>query len=197
MNRTTIRLAILALSMPLVTMAVKAQDRASKSDLKDSVKSEQADLSKLIQIVMASGKDGKFVNGHAQAAGLDGPMPLKGASVPLYDGARRCRIVYEADASAGNRPYCVYFMRSKIAKHEGEERYYRVSLDGRLVKVVTLKNKIDDRGALLREGRSRVEEDLASPEIAKAFKAEMAFWLKDWLKKQPKLDAKTTTAAPH
>lgn len=191
MKRSTISFAFLVLSMPLVIVAVKAQDRAAASDLKDSVKGEQNELSKLVQTVMASGKDGKFVNGHAQAAGLAGPMPIKSAAVALSDGARRCRIVYESDEAAGNRPYCIYFMRSKIAKHEGEERYYRVSLDGRLEKVVTLKNKIDDDGKVLREGRSKVEEDMASPAVKKAFKAEMAFWLKDWLKKQPKL------AAPH
>lgn len=45
------------------------------------------------------------------------------------------------------------------------------------------------------EGRSKVEEDMTSPDIQKAFKAEMTFWLKDWLKKQPKLDAKKATAS--
>lgn len=195
MKSIALRVAALALSMPLVTMSVKSQDPASTSDLKDSVKSDQSEISKLVATLMASGHDGKFVNGHAQAAGLDRPMPLKGIKVPIGKESRRCQVVYESDEAGGERPYCVYFLRTKKTSSDVEDRFYRVSLDGRLEKVVTLKNKIDDQGTALREGRSRVEEDLASPAVKKAFNAELTFWLKDWLKKQPKLDAKKATAS--
>ncbi len=205
MKRSTIRHALIVLSMPLVSMAVKAQDKAlpsfnqdsrRESDLKYSVKSEQGEISKLVKTLMASGHDGSYVNGLAQAVGLDGPMRRKGApTVPIGKEARKCQIVYETDEASGDRPFCVYLLRAKKTPHDVEERFYRVNLDGHLEKVVTLRNKLDDQGNNIREGRSRVEEDMMSPDIKKAFKAEMTFWLKDWLVKQQKLDAKKTTAS--
>lgn len=199
MKRATVRLAILALSMPLITTTVKAEDKVlpsiSKEPLKDSVKGEQGEVSKLVQTLMTSGRDGKYVNGHAQAVGLDGPMPIKATMVPVGREARKCQIVYEPDEATGNRPFCVYFLRAKKTPTDFEERFYRVSLDGRLEKVITLKGKLDENGNGIRESRSRVEEDMASPAIKKAFKTEMTFWLKDWLKKQQKLDAKKTPAS--
>lgn len=201
MKQATIRIAFIILSMPFVTVAVKAQatplqeSNSRESELKDSDKSDQGEISKLVQTLMTSGGDGQYRNGYAQAVGLDRPMPIKGTMVPIGREARKCQIIYETDETNGARPFCVYFLRTKKTQHDGEERYYRVSLDGRLEKVVTLRNKLDDQGRAVVEGRSRVEEDMASPDIKKAFKTEMTFWLKDWLKKQQKLDAKKTTAS--
>ncbi|MEQ1918044.1 MAG: hypothetical protein ABL955_02515 [Elusimicrobiota bacterium] len=209
MKRLTVRIAIVILSMPLVTFTVKAQDKASspfpqdsgllESALKDSIKGIPNEMSKLVQTVMASGGDGQYRNGHAQAAGLDRPMPLKGIAISISEGIRRCQIIYEPDETNGNRPVYAYLLRSKKGAHDGVEHYYRLSLDGKMEKAITLKNKIDDQGKVLSEGRSRVVEDIMSPDIKKAFKTEMTFWLKDWLKKQPKLDTKSTApnaAAP-
>jgi hypothetical protein len=202
MKRMSVRLAIIVLSMPLVAATVKAQGKAEspsnpasdhrESKPKDSVNREQREISKLIDTLLASGDDGSYANGLAQAIGLDRPMRRKTVMVPIDREARKCHIVYEQDETAGNRPFCVYILRAKKTQHDVEERFYRVSLDGRLEKVITLRNKLDDKGIALREGRSRVEEDMTSPDIKKAFKTEMSFWLKDWLKKQPKLDTKST-----
>lgn len=205
MKRATFAITLILGSMGSVAVAVKAQDKAltsvnkakssNESDLKDSVKGDPSEISKLVQTMMASGRDGKYVNGMAQAIGLDRPMSAKNTMVLVGREARRCQIVYEADATNGDRPFCVYLLRTKKTSSDVEERYYRVSLDGRLEKVITLKNKLDDQGKALREGRSRVEEDMTSPGVKKAFNAEMTFWLKDWLKKQQKLDAKKATAS--
>lgn len=204
MKRMTFRVGILILSMPFVTSSVKAQNTTSPSFKQDNVRRETAhkdstkndpnELSKLIQTVMASGGDGQYRNGHAQAAGLDRPMLLKGIAIPISDGIRRCQVIYEPDESSGNRPVYVYLLRSKKKIHEGAERYYRLSLDGKLEKAITLHNKIDDQGKLLSEGRSRVEEDITSPDIKMAFKTELTFWLNDWLKKLAKHDTKKEPA---
>ena len=203
MKRATIRLAVLALSMPLVAVAVKAQKPApsqesnhSESDLPASAQSSQNEISKLIQTLMASGSDGKYVNGYAQAIGLDGPMPVKGTMVPIGIGVRRCNIIYEPDGDAGNRPVCLYFVREKKTQHDGEQRSFRVSLDGQLEKVVTLKNKLDDQGKALVEGRSRVEEDMTSPEIQKAFKVEMTFWISGEVMSSSTRERPSTKALP-
>ncbi len=83
-----------------------------------------------------------------------------------------------------HRPFCLYFRKGHGSAHDLSNRYFRVSLDGRLEKSITLSNKLDDNGNLIREGRARFEEDIERPDIQKAFKTEMTYWLKVWLKKQ-------------
>lgn len=209
MKRAIIRLAVLALSMALVPPAVKAQDQTlpsvkdrpigQESNPKDSVKDGQSGISKLVQVVMTSGKDGEYINGFAQAVGLDGPMPAKGIMTLVGTGARtearKCNIIYATDEAGSHRPMCVYLIKEKKTKHDSQARFFRVDLNGQLEKVITLKNNLDTEGKALREGRSRIEEDIDSPDIKKVFTAEMSFWLKDWLKKQQKLNAKKTTAS--
>ena len=178
MKRVTIRLAILVLSMPFVASTVKAQDKS-------------AEISKLVQVLMASGTDWAYPNGFAQVVGLDKPMPAKVMMSLIGDEARKCHVVYESDDEGRNRPHRIYLVRAKETNQDVQERFFRVSLDGQLEKVVTLRNKLDDKGRAIREGRSKVEEDIDSPEIKQLFKTEMTFWLKDWLKKQQKLPPAT------
>lgn len=196
MKRAVIRLVIAALSMPLAAPAVKAQDKPLPSSNQSAPSPDQSELSRLVKTLMTSGLEGKYDNGYAQAGGLNGPMPLKAAVAPIGDEVRRCHIVYEADKTAGNRPVCIKLVRTKKTKSDLEERHYRVNLDGKLEAAITLRNKRDGKGKGMKEGRSRVVEDIDSPELQKAFKTEMAFWLKDWLRKQPKPAAKKPSASP-
>jgi hypothetical protein len=84
-------------------------------------------------------------------------------------------------------------MRGHTSKRELKMSFYRFSLDGRLEQAITLQNKRDD-GKDLPETRARFEEDIQNPEIQKAFKTEMAYWLKDWLKKQNLTKIETASA---
>lgn len=188
------------LSIAAISPAVKAQSPdpketiSNKSDLKDSVKGNQNEFSKLIQTLMASGLDIKYSNGFAQAAGLDRPMLAKG-TVEVMDGkGYKCHVIYENEDGV-NRPVCVLFIRAKKTKHEFEDQFFRIDLNGKLERVVTLKSNRDENGIAVKEGRSRTEGDIESPEIKKAFTSDMKFWVKDWLKKQQKLAKKDKAAA--
>lgn len=193
MNRALIPLFIFTLSMTRVADAVKAQDRALpgatlEMSRGNSDKADQSEISKLIEVLMATGFDGTYPNGFAQAVGLNKSMSYKGAATHVGEETRGCDVIYEAESNAdgAKRPVCIYFVRTKKGNHDVQERHFRVSLDGKLESVVTLRNKLNDQGKAIKEGRSKVEEDINSPEIRKIFKADMKFWLKDWLKKQPK-----------
>ena len=204
MNRPTI---VLVLSIAVLPAAVKAQDgnlpsfkkdgTQHESGFKDSVKDVQNDFSKLIQTLIISGNDFTFADGFAQAVGLSQPMPAKVAHTDISrhedkEDSRECNIVYGPDGNSGRHAVCVLLSRSKYTKGTMSDKYYRVNLDGQLENAVTLNVKRGVDGKGLPEGRSRSEEDIAAPDTQKAFNAEMAYWLKDWLKKQR--NAKTASA---
>ena len=187
---------MLALSIAALSSAVKAQEKNLPV-----VNLGKSDFSRLVALVMTSGDEAKFANGIAQAVGLPNEMPARGeVEIVSSEGKdidqRDCSVVYEPDESDGKRPVCVYISRAKRFGRTSTTQYFKVSLDGQLEKAVTLSLKRDDDGNLLREGRSKSVEDIDSPEIKKAFKTELGFWVKDWLKKQGKVKTDTATAPP-
>jgi hypothetical protein len=171
-----------------------------KANLQDSVKDTKSQLTRLIEAVLKTGEQKDFPNGFAQAVGLSEPMPAKRCHMTLIgDGKtgedRNVFVVYANEEPA--RPICMYLMKGHASKHELKQEFFRVSLDGQLEKVVTLQNKRDDDGKSLAEGKARFEEDPEDSTIRKTFQREMSYWLKVWLKKQPKVAAKAEgPAAP-
>ena len=187
----------LALSIAVLSPTAKAQGSGSNSDTsqRESAQSVQFNFAHLIQSLMNSGGDHTIINGFAQVIGLPHQMTSKSTSAWIsHHGKdkdiRACQVAYESDENGGKRPVCVYMERTKSSKHDSSSQYFRVTLDGQLEKVVSLRNKLDDDGKPLQEGRAKFDEDIDSPEIRKAFKVELTYWLKDWLKKQE------STAAP-
>lgn len=203
MNRTSI---FLILSIAAVPLTVKAQEKnlptfkqgehgsGSKGQKVDTKK----DVAKLTQLVMESGDDLEFPDGFAQAVTLDEPGPTKYVHIDISEhgdktDSRECNVVYRSDNS-GKHVVCLLLTRIKGSKTELHAKYYHVNLDGGLESAVTLNNKRGSDGDALQEGRSRVEEDATSAQTQKAFKTELDYWVKTWLKKHPKpLGAKATS----
>jgi hypothetical protein len=197
---------VLALSIATLPITVKAQDGNSpsfknarvkpESSFRDSISDVRNDFSKLIEIVLASGDDTHIHNGFAKAIGLPQALPLKIAHSDINhhednEESRECNVAYGPDDNSKKHPVCVLFSRTTSTKDTMSSRYYRVSLDGQLEHAVTLNNKRGADGNALPEGRSKSEEDINSPETQKAFKTEMTYWVKDWLKKQRAAKAET------
>ena len=198
---------VLALSIAALASAVKAQEgnlpsfkkagARHETGFKDSVKDVRNDFSKLIQILLVSGEDIDFPDGFAQAVGLSQPMPAKHVEIVINhhedtQDVHTCHVVYVPDGNAGKHAVCVLLSRVKDAKGWRSSTFYRVNLGGQLESAVVLHNKLGSDGNALPEGRSRSEEDKNSPATQRAFKTEMTYWLKDWLKKQHPV--KTATA---
>lgn len=209
--------AVVGLSIAAMPVLVNGQDKSlsvvnkdnSSNDgvLKDSVKETKRDFSTFVDVLMKSGVDTKVGPNMAPTLGLPKALPAKNRALSNFPKAekgemRTCSLVYEKDSGSTdptNRPFCVLLMRSKRSGLDNQVRYYRVSLDGILEKVVVTRGKYDADGNPVRGSGVKFDEDINSPEVKKAFDAEMKFWLKDWLKKEQKAAAKPASppaAAP-
>ena len=189
----------LVLSIAVLHAAVKAQAENSPSfkkeeslnagSFKDSVNDVKNNFSNLIRKLIDSGEDGNFPDGFAQAIGLSQAMPRAQAHIDIShhgdkEESRECNVTYSSDVNAGKHAICVLLSRTRYTKGEMSSVYYRVNLEGNLEYAVALGAKRGANGNAIPEGRSRIEEDINSPETRMAFKAEKDYWVKDWLKKQ-------------
>lgn len=201
-------------SIAAFSAAVKAQASDSpkpsagshKTGLKTLATDNKNEFKQLIEFMMRNGLDDRYGENLASSVGLPGARPLKGDNIrsKKFDkkrGGLNCTVVYEESPEAteydGKRPICIFLEVPKLSGQGSENRYYRLSLDGQLEKVVLMRSKRDGDGKVIRGSRIDTEEDINSPEVKKAFAAEMADvrqWLKVQLKTQKKLEAKKTTA---
>jgi hypothetical protein len=204
MNRTFI---FLVLSIAALPLTVKAQEKnlpsfkkgAHDSNSGDATRNTKKDIAKLTQLVMDSGDDIVLEDGFAQAVTLEESLPAKYTHADISEhgdktDSRECHVVYRSDDS-GKRAICLLLSRYKGTRTDMHAKYYRMNLNGTLENAVTLNNKRGSDGDSLPEGRSRVVEDVASAETRKAFKTELEYWVKTWLKKHPKGVTKTDAPA--
>lgn len=207
MNKNFLRAAFaLALSIAAMPGLVNGQTQSlssvnkdnssNKSPLKDSVK----DVTRLITAVLQAGNSENTGSNLAPVIGLPKAMSTKDVEIPISKNAdttetRRCFVVYEktegpTPESTNNRAICAYVVRTKRSGLDKETRYFKFDLNGKLEKVVLSHGKHDASGKVVRGSGVKTDLDIDSPEVRKAFEAEMKFWLKDWLKKQKKSPAK-------
>lgn len=174
-----------------------------KADLKDSVKDNKSEFKQIVDFVMQNGLDIRYGENFGPVLGLPGARPAKSDNVrsKKFDkkrGGLNCTVVYEespeAAEYAGKRPICIVLEVGKLSGQGSENRYYRLSLDGQLEKVLLSRIKRDENGKVIRGSGVGTDEDVNSPEVKKAFAAEMAD-VRQWLKQQKKIIAKKSTAS--
>ena len=201
--------AILVSMMALVALVnASAEDLptrnqpSKKTALKDSVKEPTRDLTRLIEVLMKTGDDDRTQL--AKLIGLTGTPLTKGRdfTLPRPKGKERreCTIVFSEDSENGvpsgeKQPTCLYIAHKIVSGHDGESVYYRLSLAGKLEHALVTHLKYDDNGKPVPGAAIDVEKDIDSPDVQKAFKAELAYWTKDWLKKEQKILASAKTAS--
>ena len=75
-----------------------------------------------------------------------------------------------------------------LFKNESDEIYFQTSLDGKLVKAIFGRIKLDESGErILGSGTTEVQ-DLDAPRIKALFQKEVDFWLKGLYRKKPASD---------
>jgi hypothetical protein len=206
MNRPT-GAALFVASIVLFPAAVKTRAAdlapASKSDLKDSVKDTQDEFKQIVDYMMRNGADSRFGGSLAPVLGFPGTTPVKGHNirskkVDAKRGGLNCAVAYEESSETttydGKHPICLFLNTVKISGQDTTARFYRLTLDGRLERVILQRGKNDADGKPVPDSGVITNEDVNSPEIKKGLAAEMAD-LRQWLKQQLKLAAKTTTAS--
>lgn len=177
---------------------------SSKSNLKDSVKDTKNEFAKLVDFMMAQGQDARFGENIAPVIGLPGARPTKGDNIrsrKVYKerGGLNCSVVYEESPEAteygGKRPICIVLEVSKRSTQDTEGKFYRLSLNGQLEQVIHAHGKIDENGKAVRGSAVNTTADINSPEVKKAFAAEMAD-VRQWLKQQQKQKVASKKDAP-
>ncbi|MDP3543027.1 MAG: hypothetical protein Q8T11_11235 [Elusimicrobiota bacterium] len=205
---------ILALSMSALPNLVNAQAQSlttvnkdkssSKQELKDSLGETKAGITQLIGTVLKDGADSYIAAHFAPIIGLHKAMLTKRQEISISQrgsdqNKRACFVVYENIESTtsphGKRPVCIYISTIKRSGLDKQTHYYRVDLNGRLEKGILSQSKFDKSGSIVRGSGVKTDLDIDSPEVKKAFEAEMKFWLKDWLKNEQKNAAKKTADA--
>jgi hypothetical protein len=206
MNRP-VATALFVASIVLFPAAVKtrAADLASgsKSDLKDSVKDMQDEFKQIVDYMMRNGADASYGEGLAQVLGLPGARPLKGHNIRSKKSDKNhvglnCGVAYEESSEAttygGRRPICIFLQTMKISGQDVESWHYRLNLDGHLERAILSHSKNDESGHIVTGSAVDTNGDINSPEVKKALASELAD-LRQWLKQQTKVVAKTATAS--
>jgi|CXWL01.1.fsa_nt_gi hypothetical protein len=147
----------------------------------------------LIKIVMETGVDDKIGSNLAPVIGLPKAMPMKLRNI-LVPGTKKDKdtrsflVIIDED----KHPFCVYMVRMKTSGRDQTAQYLRINLEGKLEKTVSSQGKLDENGKAIKGSGVKFEQDIDSPEVKKAFDAEMSYWLKDWLKREQKIDGKSS-----
>lgn len=175
--------------------SVNRGNKASKSSA-----NSKGELDRLIELLIQRGADKKIAQTLAPVIGLE-----KSADVKQQDNiikqddkgvdVRSCFLVF-ADSHDQKVPMCLLVRRSKQTASTTESRYFKVSLVGKLEKAVEVQGqRTADKG--VRGSGVTTNQDIDSAAVQKEFRAEMAYWLKDWLKKESKkVPAKSASAVP-
>lgn len=191
------RILALALSIAAPSILVNANAEGLSSVNQKVLKEHRADFARLIDTIFKNGKDGKFGPNLAPIVGLPTAMPTKDAEKILSQSKdsvekKGCYIVIDE-----KEPSCAYIVNYRVSGKDSATQYFRVSLDGRLEKAVLTQGKRDENGKSIKGSGVKFDQDIESPEVQKAFNSEMAYWLKDWLKKEKKAaDKKAEVTKP-
>lgn len=174
-----------------------------KSDLKDSVKDNKNEIAQLVDHLMKHGRNARYGDNIAPTVGLPGARSTKGDNIrsKKFDknrGGLNCSIIVEESSEEeiydGKRPVCIFLEVGKLTGGNREDRFYKLNLEGQLERVVVVRSKTGEDGKTIRGSGVNSEEDITSPEVKKAFAAEMAD-VRQWLKQQQKIVAKKAAAA--
>ena len=193
--------------LPLVNASAKdlptSNQPTKKAALKDSVKERPSDLSRLIDMLMHTGDEDRLLEHLSPLIGLTGTPPAKGRdfTLPRPKGKERreCTIVFSDDSQnvspEEKRITCLYIQHKIVSGHDSEAMYYRFNIEGKLEHVTVNHGKNDDDGKPILGSGVAVDKDIDSPDVQKAFKAELSYWTKDWLKKEQKIIARAKRAS--
>lgn len=194
------RALLLSIAVPLFLVNARGQSLPSVNRDKKPAVASKSDIEKLIQLLLQRGDDKKLGENVAPLIGLEKSADVKQRDniIKQDDKAvdvRTCYVVF-SDKPEQKVPMCLFVRRSKQTATTTESRYFKVTLLGKLEKAVEIKGlRTGDKG--VRGSAVTTPQDIESPAIKKEFDAEMAYWLKDWLKKETKkVPSKSASVAP-
>ncbi len=72
-----------------------------------------------------------------------------------------------------------------LFKNESDEMYFQTDLDGKLIKAIFGRIKVNENGERILGSGTTQEQDIDSPRIKELFQKEVDFWLKGMYRKKP------------
>jgi len=168
---------------------------------------DKSEIDQLVNYLLKYGDESPIKEHLAPVLGLPGPTSGKSAIIikdehPAEHGfdsfARLSILAYENSsdsAQANKRPLCIFLRKHVVSGFDDDDRFFRINLDGRLEKMVTIHGKRDADGKAVRGSGVASEQDIESSESKKSFAVEMAA-MKKWLKAQKKILAKGNEIKP-
>ncbi len=185
----------LSIAALLVSVNAEAQPLSSVNRSKSadkSAKSSKDELDRLIQTLLRLGDAKTISDTMAPIIGLKKSSKVRQQDVIVRQDKRSgdmrtCFVVISNDDDKS--PMCLFVKRSRQTMSDSESKYFRVNLSGELEDALTWTGKKGATGGIRGSG-AKTQQDIASPVVKKEFEAEMAFWLKDWLKREQKAHAK-------
>lgn len=175
-----------AVNAPSQNLSSVNKDKNDSAEaLKDSPGEEKSGVTELSRVVLHDGKSARFPEHLAAAVGFPAGASDKDVAVNGKVG-RLCSVAYEPEGSARAvpKPLGVYLRTLSKTGRELHGYVFRVGLDGKLEKALRAEGKYDADGKLVSGSGAYLPCDVDSKETRLAFDAEMAFWLKDWLRKR-------------
>lgn len=185
----SIAVALIAVNAPAENLSSVNKDNSHKTSPPKA--SGAPAVSKLVSTVLVTGDDMTVGSNIAPiigaVPGASGKAQEIEFSAAPKEARRSCYVIFEPmPRKARHRPTCVYLVYHTTGEHQRKSHYFRMTLDGHLEKAVLVSGQIDSDGRPVRGSGTKADEDVNSPETLRAFEAERAYWLKDWLKKQEK-----------
>ena len=96
-----------------------------------------------------------------------------------------CALTLESKvASAKRLDFILSAAGPGLFKSESDERYFQTDLDGKLVKAIFARVKLDEKGERILASGITEEQDIDSPRIKELFQKEVDFWLKGMYRKK-------------
>ena len=168
--------------------------KAAKNGPKDSaITLTKIEMSRLADLLMKTGQDGKIPERMALDLGLPGARPGKGVVIKDTSFV----LVYEESpdtAKEGKHPVCFLLNKNRRSGLDTELKFYRVNLDGQLERVYFQQGKVDKEGRPVPGSAVPFYPDINSPAVKKAFADEIRE-IRAWLKQQKKPASKTAKPA--
>lgn len=185
---------VLALSAPAFFVDVHAAKnvRTAPSGSKTA-----SSFSRFIKTLRANGTNNYIRANVAPHLSLEPSAPSKAYvldEVPApsaQKSGKACSLVLSQDKTS---PMCAVFLTLTIQKETATSRYFKTSLDGKLMSAIQVNSRVDENGKPVRGSGVKSDLDVTSPDIQKAFKKELDFWLSGKYRKYLKAKAEVKTA---
>jgi hypothetical protein len=176
MFRITLLFLALCLAATRQTSAAKARKISSEAATSISV----VTLKSFVDMTLVDGFLAKLPGPIAEHVGVERETPYYGLAISSDQATDGMFHSFQVITDSSEDPKPVILLLGSTYKWPGnvESYSYRVSLGGKLERVVVNPGKLDEYGRSIKGSGGTIEKDINAPEIKERFQHELDLWLK-------------------